>query len=297
MVDFDSDGESHSGLNIPRFHGKQGEDYGLWRMRLRAACRVKGVWGVVESTSNTDSQSTTATTTTTVSTPSASKKERASGIIISALGDAPLRVVVEAEDDPAKMIKLLDARYASNRTVSRIAVQTQLFRMSYSNQNMLAYIDQYASLFSQLERMGKDAAIPESHKAPMLLASINPDSVLESTAAALRTKEVSELTWDFVATTLIDEYNARQSPVPARQSRRDKRNGNTKHPIGSDFENTVKAFAAAMRGTTPRGTKFDFCDRIGHTANRCFLNPDNPNNRLSAKMLQAMTSKRTTPSV
>ena len=144
---------------------------------------------------------------------------------------------------------------------------------------MSAYIDQYASLFSQLERMGKDAAIPESHKAPMLLAPINLDSVLEFTAAVLRTKEVSELTWDFVATTLIDEYNARQSPAPVRQSRRKKRNGNTKDPIGSDFENTVEEFAAAMRGRTPRGTKCDFFDRIGHTANRCFLNPDNPNNR------------------
>ena len=82
--------------------------------------------------------------------------------------------MIEAEDDPAKMLRLLDARYASNRTVSRIAVQTQLFRMSYNDQDMASYIDQFFSLFSKLQRMGKGAAIPESHKAPMLLASINP---------------------------------------------------------------------------------------------------------------------------
>ena len=204
--------EYTSTLKIPRFNGKQGEDYGLWRMRLRAACRAKGVWGVAEpknfqSGKDSNSESTAATT----SSSSTSKKEMASGIIISALGDAPLRVVVEVEDEPAQMIKLLDARYASNRTVSRIATQTQLFRMTYQAQDMPSYIDQYTSLFTQLERMGKDAAIPESHKAPMLLASINPDSILEPTAAALRTKHLSELTWDYVATNLIHEYNARKS--------------------------------------------------------------------------------------
>lgn len=73
------------------------------------------------------------------------------------------------------MIKLLDAKYASSRTASRIAAQTQLFRVAYSCQNMPKYIHQYASVFNQLERMGKDAAIPESHKAPMLLASIDPE--------------------------------------------------------------------------------------------------------------------------
>ena len=102
-------------------------------MRLRAICRIKGVWSVVENKITTEQSEPSSGTTENVSaaTRSTAKKEKASGIIISALGDAPLRVVIEAEDDPAKMIQLLDARYASNRTVSRIAVQTQLFRMSY----------------------------------------------------------------------------------------------------------------------------------------------------------------------
>ena len=140
-----------------------------------------------------------------VATRSTAKKEKASGIIISALGDAPLRVVIDAKDDPAKMIQLLDARYASNRTISCIGVQAQLFRMSYNDQDMASYIDRFFSLFSQRERMGKDAAIPECHKAPMLLASTNPESPSELTAAPLRTKEISELTWEFVATTLLHE--------------------------------------------------------------------------------------------
>ena len=120
------------------------------------------------------------------------KREKASEII-SALGDALLRVVMDVDDNTARMLQLLDSRYASNRTVSRIAVQTQLFRMSYNCQDMSSHIDQYTSLFSQLVRMGKDSAIPESHKAPMLLASIEQTCTFESTAAALRTKDASGL--------------------------------------------------------------------------------------------------------
>lgn len=73
---------------------------------------------------------------------------------------------------------------------------------------MSPYTDQFTSLISQLERVGKDAAIPESRKASILLASIDPDCSLVLNATALPTKDVSELTWYAVATLLIDEYNA-----------------------------------------------------------------------------------------
>lgn len=75
--------------------------------------------------------------------------------------------------------------------------------------------------------MGKDATIPESHKAPMLHASIYPDSSLEPTAAAFRTKEVSELAWEYVATTLIDEYSVRHASGSMSKGRKNK-NGKSK---------------------------------------------------------------------
>lgn len=62
-------------------------------------------------------------------------------IIISALGDAALRVVMDIDEDPSRKLSLLDARYASNRTASRIAVQTQLFQMSYTRQDMSVYVE------------------------------------------------------------------------------------------------------------------------------------------------------------
>lgn len=79
-----------------------------------------------------------------------SKREKAGGIIISPLVDAPLRFVMDVDCDPKLMLELLDSRYASNRKVFRIAVQTQIFRMSYTAQNMSSYVDQHTSLFSQL---------------------------------------------------------------------------------------------------------------------------------------------------
>lgn len=54
---------------------------------------------------------------------------------------------------------------------------------------MSTYIDDFDSLFDQLERMGEDTKIPETHKTPLLLASTGNNSPLESTIVALRTRD------------------------------------------------------------------------------------------------------------
>lgn len=48
LSDTDVESEKFSGMKIFRFHGHRGEDYELWRYRLRAACGFKGIWGVVD---------------------------------------------------------------------------------------------------------------------------------------------------------------------------------------------------------------------------------------------------------
>lgn len=79
---------------------------------------------------------------------------------------------------------------------------------------MASYIDQFSSLLSQPERMGKDEAITETHKETMLLASVEPNSSLDPTAASLRIKGVKDLTWYYIATALINYYNALQLNSP-----------------------------------------------------------------------------------
>lgn len=141
--------------------------------------------------------------------------------------------------------------------------------------------------------MGKDAAIAEKHKAPRLFASINLRCGLESTAATLRTKKSSELTWAYVATTLIDEYNVLGS-TPTRLGRsshndgigKKERNGNSfrefrdvYHLVGndSDIEKSVQEISAYQKPSR-LGRKIneflcDFCGKKEHMEGSCFMNP------------------------
>lgn len=134
----------------------------------------------------------------------------ASGIIISALGHAALRIDLDAEENLGGMIQLFDSRYAFSRKVCIIAVATRLFKISYRDQNKTSYIDQYTSLCSQLQRFGSDTAIVESLKPPFLLASVDPMCCLKQAAAGVPTREHQGLSSDYVTTTTIDEFNARR---------------------------------------------------------------------------------------
>jgi hypothetical protein len=62
------------------------------------------------------------------------------------------------------MLALLDGRYPSSRAASRINVQTQLYSKAYKAGEMAAFVDEFSSRFSQLERMGNDATFLESHR-------------------------------------------------------------------------------------------------------------------------------------
>lgn len=136
------------------------------------------------------------------------KRDKACKVIICALRDAYFRVVINVDDDPGRMLQLLDARYACNWTVSHIAVQTPLLRMSFDGQDMSKYVDRFVTLFYQLDRMDKDAATPEFHQASMVFANTDPNRSLESTVAPFRTKGIFKVSRDYVATTLVEEYNA-----------------------------------------------------------------------------------------
>jgi hypothetical protein len=72
--------------------------------------------------------------------------ERASPLIVSALGDATLRIVADANGDHTKILCLLGARYASSRAMSRIAAQTTLYRKRYNNGDFSVFVDELASL-------------------------------------------------------------------------------------------------------------------------------------------------------
>lgn len=127
---------------------------------------------------------------------------------------------------------------------------------------------------------------------------------MEPIAAALRTKDADELTWDYVATTLIYEYNYRRKSVVKTNEygkRRNKLkgernnsdvNGDDNEKISEDSTNigmATRALAMAL-GDLKIGNRnvhsnvCEFCSRRGYIKINCFLNPDNPNNKLPPKM-------------
>lgn len=132
---------------------------------------------------------------------------------------------------------------------------------------------------------------------------------MESTAAALRTKDSSELTWEYVATTLIDDYNARQETIgtnvnsgaangrPRRQKYRNKKTesfndqemyASNQHESDHDceIEKTVKAFSAVLKSSIhgKSSVTYDLCGKKGHSKGKYFMNPENPDNKLTPKM-------------
>jgi hypothetical protein len=91
-------------------------------------------------------------------------------------------------------------------------------------------------------------------------AALNLNKV---TAAALRTKDVADLTWEFVATTLIDESEARSMCTSAWKSK-------------NSTDNDKSRSACA------------FFDKVVHSIDKCFYNPDNPNHQLPPKVLHRL---------
>lgn len=72
---------------------------------------------------------------------------------------------------------------------------------------MLKFIDEFETLFEQLERMGTKTKIPETHKAPLIFASIGNSSPLESIVAELRTQCSDQITREAVTVDVIKEWS------------------------------------------------------------------------------------------
>ena len=150
---------------------------------------------------------------------------------------------------------------------------------------MEKHCDKMSSLLSQLERMGPDVAVPETHKGPLLLASIGPDSGYESTAAALRTKDPSELSFELVSNALIEESRTRY----LQRSEKSK-SGKPNHKHDKKNRNGGEGFTPAVASVaTSNGkgkTTCTCCGIAGHEAKDCFVNPENPKNKLPDSLLQ-----------
>lgn len=174
---------------IQKFGGRQSDDYPLWRLRFEIALKRKGHWNQLQS-KDCDQD----------------VRDKASAIMVAALGDTAFRICSNKAGDPMAMLSLLEKLFASKRTATRISVLTSLFAKRFHGQtrdDMATHINEFEMLFSQLQCMGDESKIPKSFKAPLLLASMGKSSPLESTVAALRTRDSDQLSWEAVSADLI----------------------------------------------------------------------------------------------
>lgn len=153
----------------------------------------------------------------------------------------------------------------------------------------------------------------------MLLASVDTDCLLEPITAVFRTKDVSKLSWDYVATTQIDEYNATNTLQYCLTSKRgfrtnhrnERQPGSSKQSfnlhdaesegcqIYSGLDETFQAFTAALKliksKTSSSPVICEFCGKRSHVANTSFFNPSNPTNKFSQEMLEGMVVRKGMP--
>ena len=93
----------------------------------------------------------------------------------------------------------------------------------------------------------------ESLAVGILIASIEVHE-MRAAVAAMKTLADADVKWDTVAERLIEEWRGLKNTMQTGES-----------------------------SATAKGKKVcDFCSRPGHTADKCWINPANPNNRLKA---------------
>lgn len=94
-------------------------DYGLWRIRVEAACDAKELYEVLNNEENPHEEEAQKA-------KFIADQKKASNIIVLALSDKPLRVIRSNIGNPNKMLQRLDERYDSKSTASRVAKMSEL---------------------------------------------------------------------------------------------------------------------------------------------------------------------------
>jgi gag-polypeptide of LTR copia-type len=115
------------------------------------------------------------------------------------------------------------------------------------------YVDRYTGILDRLESMS--AKVPEELSIIMFLHSMNGN--FEAVIAVIRTMRDEKLTWDDVPARILKEA----IKIAPRHA--------------SGHQSALTTFAGPSRESGSQ------CSRFGHTADQCWWNPNNPQNKLS----------------
>ncbi len=142
-------------IKVQRFHGKASDYRNVWRCLVESALDGNGWFAKPANKENRK--------------PNLEAHRKSSALIVAALSDSSLRIHISKRNDPMAMSEKLDKGYTSSRASSRISTLTSVFSKKYTDSQSTS---KYITEFEQLEKMEEYSVIPESLKAPILLASL-----------------------------------------------------------------------------------------------------------------------------
>lgn len=173
-------------MKVPHFNGTREDDFQLWSLRIKAALRSRELASAlideaVETKVN----------------------EKAMTIIITALGDNPLRAVQECLTAKAVWNKL-QGRYAGQSMVNKLSVLNTLLNMILKkSSNMRDHIAILESQFSRLATMGSN--LEESLKVAILLSSLSELMEYNAVTVSINALAESTTTWNYVYLIFMEE--------------------------------------------------------------------------------------------
>lgn len=293
----DSDTERKGSARVKRFNGMSVDSYSHYRLRLTSCLRQKGLWYLFEPTSSGALATSNRE----------SDKWAATDIIIQSLGDKPLSVVADLTGEPDQMLGALDARYRGATTTDVIILLGEIHNKQYRDSiDISVFVDELADLFSRLKAI--NSPMTDLMQVGFLLAKIPQSSAMHAAAAALRSMDPSKLTWEIATNRLVAEYKTvdlKPSTSEPRRKNRRRRKGKANKSVAVseetdddlDVASIAQAVALAIKDEYGKGRQMEctFCGKKGHTADRCYQNPENPSNtlpqKLRDKLLVAESSK------
>jgi gag-polypeptide of LTR copia-type/Integrase core domain/GAG-pre-integrase domain len=120
-------------LKKPKFNGTRSEDFQLWALRVEAIMSIKGVLdgvlpaetgsegaqGAVADGDESEGEDGQAGR---IDGNAAMRRSKAVAIIVSSMGDRPLRAVVGVRGDPREMWRRLHVRYAGASSSTKVSL-------------------------------------------------------------------------------------------------------------------------------------------------------------------------------
>jgi hypothetical protein len=153
-------------IKTPKFNGTRSEDFQLWALRVEAIMSAKGVLDVVlpAETGAEGAQGAVADGEESegeggqagrIDGNAAMRRSKAVAIIVSSLGDRPLRAVVGVRGDPREMWRRLHVRYAGASSSTKVSLyETVANKRLKKGGNMLNHIAEFEQLYDRLHSMG-----------------------------------------------------------------------------------------------------------------------------------------------